>query len=93
MSRVCFILDKDAEGIIHVYLEVARNGDDLLFSDFDCFFYGVIHPNFDDYNHKRKTDRARVGCGVMDAVVDEVESGETELDEAGDVIRCESSAR
>ena len=67
-------MEKNAEGVVHVDLETARSGDALLFGDLYSFFYGVIHPDFGNYNHEGETDRPRVGGGVMDAVVDEVGS-------------------
>ena len=57
-----------------------------------AIFVAYFIAYFGDYNHKGKANRAGVGCGVMDAVVDEVGGGETELDETVDVIRSERSA-
>ena len=81
---VGFVLIKNAECVVHVHFEDARDSDALLFGDLRSLLNGVVHPYFGDYNHERKANRTRVGCGVVGAVVevvDEVGGGETQLDE------------
>ena len=52
VSCVGVVLDKNSKSIVHVDFEIARDGDALLFGDFDCFFYGVVHPDLGNYHHK-----------------------------------------